>query len=100
MTGRWLGGWKGLSKAVRCRQDERSHSGQSHRPECAYSDLRLMLTSRGRLPDSISGILPLCCSHSTTVSGFLGGAVVKNPAASAGDTGDVGLIPGQGDPLE
>ena len=26
--------------------------------------------------------------------------MVKNPAASAGDTGDVGLIPGQGDPLD
>ena len=29
--------------------------------------------------------------------GFLGGAVVKNPLASAGD---VGLIPGSEDPLE
>ena len=28
--------------------------------------------------------------------GFPGGAVVKNPLANAGDTGDVGLIPGSG----
>ena len=28
--------------------------------------------------------------------GFPGGAVVKNLPASAGDTGDVGLIPGSG----
>jgi len=28
--------------------------------------------------------------------GFPGGAVVKNPPASAGDTGDVGLTPGSG----
>ena len=27
---------------------------------------------------------------------FPGGAVVKNPTASAGDTRDVGLIPGSG----
>ena len=26
--------------------------------------------------------------------GFLGGAVVKNPPANAGDTGDSGLTPG------
>ena len=26
--------------------------------------------------------------------------VVKNPPANAGDTGDVGLIPGSGNPLE
>ena len=32
--------------------------------------------------------------------GFPGGAVVKNPPASAGDTRDVGSIPGQEDPLE
>ena len=28
--------------------------------------------------------------------GFPGGSVVKNPPASAGDTGDKGLIPGSG----
>ena len=28
--------------------------------------------------------------------GFPGGSVVKNPPANAGDTGDVGLIPGSG----
>ena len=28
--------------------------------------------------------------------GFLGGSVVKNLPVNAGDTGDVGLIPGQG----
>ena len=27
---------------------------------------------------------------------LLGGSVVKNPPANAGDTGDVGLIPGSG----
>ena len=30
---------------------------------------------------------------------FLGGAVVKNPPANAGDTGDTDLIPGLGRPL-
>ena len=28
--------------------------------------------------------------------GFPGGAVVKNPPANAGDSGDMGLIPGSG----
>ena len=28
--------------------------------------------------------------------GFPSGSLVKNPSASAGDTGDVGLIPGSG----
>ena len=28
--------------------------------------------------------------------GFPGGTVVKNPPASGGDTGDMGLIPGSG----
>ena len=28
--------------------------------------------------------------------GFFGGSVVKNPPANAGDTRDVGLIPGSG----
>ena len=28
------------------------------------------------------------------IIGFQGGTVVKNPPANAGDTGDVGLIPG------
>ena len=32
--------------------------------------------------------------------GFPGGSVVKTPLANEGDTGDVGLIPGQEDPLE
>ena len=31
---------------------------------------------------------------------FPGGSMVKNPPASAGDTGDMGLIPGREDPLE
>ena len=31
-----------------------------------------------------------------TGKGFPGGAAVKNPPANAGDTGDVGLIPGLG----
>ena len=42
-----------------------------------------------------------CLSNTTaitiTTGGFPGGAVVKNPLASAGD---VGLISGWGDPLE
>ena len=33
---------------------------------------------------------------SVYVKGFPGGAVVKNPPASAGDAGDAGLIPGSG----
>ena len=33
------------------------------------------------------------CSHCWA---FLRGSVVKNPLANAGDTGDAGLIPGQG----
>ena len=32
-----------------------------------------------------------------SISGFLGGSVVKNPPANAGD---MGLIPGSEDPLE
>ena len=32
--------------------------------------------------------------------GFSGGAVVKNPPASAEDARDTGSIPGQEDPLE
>ena len=32
----------------------------------------------------------------TRTEGFPGGSVVKNPPASAGDTGDVGSIPGSG----
>ena len=35
-----------------------------------------------------------------TAKGFPGGTVVKNPPASAGDAGDVGLIPGWDDLLE
>ena len=31
-----------------------------------------------------------------TLQGFPGGSVVKNPPANAGDTGDVGSIPGLG----
>ena len=31
--------------------------------------------------------------------GFPGGSVVKNPPAKAGDTGDLGLIPGREYPL-
>ena len=33
---------------------------------------------------------------STIRKGFLGGSVVKNPPASAGDTGDACSIPGSG----
>ena len=32
----------------------------------------------------------------TSSQGIPGGSVVKNPPASAGDTGDLGLIPGSG----
>jgi len=32
--------------------------------------------------------------------GFLGSSVVKNPCANAGDTEEVGSIPGSEDPLE
>ena len=32
--------------------------------------------------------------------GFAGGSVIKNSPAKAGDTGDEGLIPGSGKPLE
>ena len=32
--------------------------------------------------------------------GFPGGTVVKNPPANAGDTKDMGSIPGWEDPLE
>ena len=32
--------------------------------------------------------------------GFPGGSAVKNSPANVGDTGDVGSIPGVGDPLE
>ena len=38
--------------------------------------------------------------HSINIVGFPGGSEVKNPPANAWDTGDVGLIPGQEDPLE
>ena len=34
------------------------------------------------------------------IYGFPGGSMVKNPPANAGDTRDVGLIPGSEDPLE
>ena len=46
------------------------------------------------------------CVTCTQGPGFPGGLVVKNPPANAGDTRDVGLIPGSGrspgqeDPLE
>ena len=32
--------------------------------------------------------------------GFPGSAAVKNPSINVGDTGDLGSIPGQEDPLE
>ena len=32
--------------------------------------------------------------------GFPGGTVVENPPVNAGDTGDVGSVPGMGSPLE
>ena len=34
------------------------------------------------------------------IRGFPGGSVIKNLPGGAGDTGDLGLIPGQEDPLE
>ena len=36
------------------------------------------------------------CPYILSFGGFLYGLVVKNPPASAGDTGDAGLIPGSG----
>ena len=46
---------------------------------------------------SPSGKLTLKAKNSELfVASFLGGAVVKNPPAKAGDTRDVGLIPGSG----
>ena len=46
---------------------------------------------------SPSGQLTLKAKNSELfVASFLGGAVVKNPPAKAGDTRDVGLIPGSG----
>ena len=39
-----------------------------------------------------TGLKPLVES----LRGFLGGAVIKNSPANAGDAGDVGLIPGLG----
>ena len=33
------------------------------------------------------------------MGGFLSGTVIKNPSTDAGDTEDVGLIPGWGRPL-
>ena len=56
--------------------------------------------------------LRVCCTESSVKSeknetsyinaymGFPGGAVVKNPPASARDTRDLGSIPGLEDPLE
>ena len=35
-------------------------------------------------------------SGGETLQGFPGGSVAQNPSASAGDTGDMGLIPGLG----
>ena len=35
-------------------------------------------------------------THTYNYMGFPGGSVVKNPAANAGDTRDMGLIPGLG----
>ena len=37
-----------------------------------------------------------CTSPCTLLPGLPGGSVVKNPPANAGDTGDVGSIPGLG----
>ena len=36
----------------------------------------------------------ICVCVCTCIYGFPGGIVVKNPPANAGDTGDVGIIPG------
>ena len=42
--------------------------------------------------------LPMLCTPIHTHTGFPGGTVVKNLPANAGDSGDVGLIPGLGRP--
>ena len=36
------------------------------------------------------------CDFGYTVCPLLGGAVVKNPPANAGDEGDIGSVPGSG----
>ena len=38
----------------------------------------------------------LCLVSLTLATGFLGGTLVKNPPANAGDAGDTGSIPGSG----
>ena len=40
--------------------------------------------------------LPMLCTPIHKHTGFPGGTVVKNLPANAGDSGDVGLIPGSG----
>ena len=54
--------------------------------------LRPGFQNRGPATGSMAGIGGLML----TVRGFPGGAVVKNPPASAGDPGDMGSIPGSG----
>ena len=49
------------------------------------------------MPPKMSILIPGICDyvviHVCLLVGFAGGSVVKNPPASAGATGDVGLIP-------
>ena len=49
--------------------------------------LGITLTSASRLPVSL-------CIDLVPLQGFPGGSAVKNLPASAGDTGDLGSIPG------
>ena len=42
------------------------------------------------------GACNIVCVCVCTLEGFLGGLVVKNPPANAGDMRDMGLIPGLG----
>ena len=53
---------------------------------------RTLRIRKGNL--SLQGKFGLKTYH--TIWGFPGGAVVKNPPAHAGDTGDAGSIPGSG----
>ena len=44
--------------------------------------------------DSLAGLMTAYLRWSKRIWGFPGGTVVKNPPANAGDTGDMGSIPG------
>ena len=57
--------------------------------DCAFGVL-----SKMSLPNAISSRF----SPNFIVLHFLGGSMVRNPSANAGDAGDVGLIPGLGRP--